>query len=89
MRRKQAKTGGSGEGQFNRTTNKENSNNNDTDKENTQHKTAECRQPLSLTTAAACSQATRETSHRPTSLQQESSMTALVWNTLLCLARLG
>jgi len=36
--KKQAETGGSGYGQFNRTANKGNRNNNDTDKEKTQHK---------------------------------------------------
>jgi len=46
-RKKQAETGGSGLIQFNRTANKGNCNNNDTDKENTQHKKADRRQQIS------------------------------------------
>ena len=45
--KKEAETGGLGWGQFNRTANKGNSNNNDTDKENTQNKTAERTELLS------------------------------------------
>jgi len=43
------KTGGSGEGQFNRTANKGNNNNNDTDKGNTQNRPHEPTDPLSRT----------------------------------------
>jgi len=78
-RKKQAKTGRSGQGQFHRTANKGNRNNNDTDKENTQNKTKQNsrtqRELLSLPATAARSRAATDLPPL-SSPQLEPSMTA-------------
>jgi len=86
--KKQAETGGSGQGQFNRTANKGNRNNNDTDKGKTQNKTDRTTEPLSRTAAAACSRAERAfPPRRPP--HWNPAWQHMVWNTRLCLARWG
>jgi len=58
---------------LNRTANKGNRNNNGTDKENTQNKTAECREQLSLPAATSCCPAPPDCPAPP---HPEPSMTA-------------
>jgi len=75
-------------GQFNRTANKGNSNNNDTDMENPQHKqqNTESNSHYPLLPRAPEPQ---QTSCRPAPPNRNPAWRHMVWNTLLCLARLG
>jgi len=72
MERKQAKTGGVGYGQFNRTANKGNKNNNDTEKGGYTTQTAQPRDQL----PPLCAPEQRVSSPRPAPPQPEPSMTA-------------
>jgi len=69
------KTGGLGQGQCNRTASNGNRNSNDTDKENTQHKQQEWREPLSPPAAARAPEP-QESSRRPAHPQPETSVRA-------------